>query len=330
MLLLTADIGGTYSRFGLFETGPLRLARSVSLSSAVPDFAALLDSLAAAWPDVAPTEPDRLALAVAGPVLSPLRVRPTNIPYAIDLAEMMTKRPLPPALLMNDFVAQAWACLGPALGEAEPLSPCARPPFRFPSGESRGPAGPACVTLLGAGTGLGMARLLIKPGAPALALASEGGQAAFPLRCGDELERDFARLLGANGRPYPRRDDVLSGSGLRLLHGLLCGGDADPAVFTAEPGFAASAICEAFARFYGRACRDAALETLPDALVLSGGMAAKTPALVRHPAFRAEFLNAEGQHREFLEELPLWRNVNPWAALWGAAEALLREGEGQG
>ena len=116
-------------------------------------------------------------------------------------------------------------------------------------------------------------------------------------------------------------EHVLSGSGLALLHEYLGGAPEEPAVFTQGPGFASSECCRWFARFYGRFCRMAALALLPECVVLTGGVAGKTPALVRHEAFADEFLRARGSQKAFLEGVPVWLNVHPQAGLWGAARA---------
>ena len=116
-------------------------------------------------------------------------------------------------------------------------------------------------------------------------------------------------------------EQVLSGPGLARLYEYLCGRAKEPACFTQEPGFAESSCCRLFARFYGRFCRTAALSLLPQAVVVTGGVAGRTPSLVRHPEFAREFLRAKGGQRELLSRIPVWLNRHPLAGLWGAARA---------
>lgn len=336
MRILAADIGGTYSRFGLFATGPLRLVASARLSSAAPDFPALLDALTAEHPALAPERADRVVLAVAGPVRGQDRARITNLPWEVDAAAV-SARALPggvppPVTLLNDFEAQAWACLTPLMDEALPLAwpemdgetafagvaPGPSPGFLFP-----GPGRNALCAVAGAGTGLGMALLVPDAAAPAGAriLPSEGGHAAFPFV--DAGERAFGDFVAARkGLPYARGDDVASGPGLTLLHEFLTGQALEAAVLAAAPEFTESATCRMFSRFYARACRNLALTCLPMAgLVLTGGVATRCPALVRGAAFRQEWLNAPGEHKKLLASIPLWHNADPHGGLWGAALA---------
>lgn len=335
MRILAADIGGTYSRFGLFETdgGRLRALSSGQVSSAGPDFAAVLDNLLLTHPDLAPARADRIALAVAGPVSEPGRAQLSNLPYAIEAEHLRrrTARPGLPVLLINDFEAQALACLTPIMDRALPLcageggAPVAereeKARFVFPR---QGVASPCLV--VGAGTGLGMAILAPDNAAPALARVwpSEGGHAVFPfVGGGEDEEYAFGRFVAARrGVAAARGDDVLSGPGLALLHEFLTGRPLKPAEVTALPDFAHSATCRLFARFYGRLCRNMVLITLArSGLVITGGLASRCPALIRHPAFREEFLAAPEQFRALLNTVPMWHNADPQAGLWGAALA---------
>lgn len=331
MRILAADIGGTHTRFALFEAngGALRLLSSGRAASAGPDFAAVLDVLVTAHPELAPGGADLACLAVAGPVSAPGRVQPANLPYAVEAEQVrrLAGKPDLPVLLINDFEAQALACLTPVMDGALPLweegvevsSSGKRAGFVFPRAE---PASPCLV--VGAGTGLGMALLTPDPAAPggARVLPSEGGHALFPLL--DEQELAFGRFAAARrGALAARGDDVVTGPGLALLHEFLTGRVLEPAALTAEPDFAASVTCRMFARFYGRICRNMVLIGLTrSGLVITGGLAGRCPALIRHPAFRAEFLAASGQYRELLASVPVWHNADPGAGLWGAALAV--------
>lgn len=339
MRILAADIGGTHSRFGLFEEsgGHLHLVSMGQAPSAGPDFEAVLDALIQAHPDLAPDRADRAALAVAGPVSGPARVQPSNLPYAIE-AEQLRRRagnPDLPVVLINDFEAQALACLTPVMDKALPLCvgdgaapPGERARFVFP-----GSCGASPCLVVGAGTGLGMAMLIPDSTVPGLSGSarvwpSEGGHAVFPFLDGEELA--FGRFVAARrGVAAARGDDVLSGPGLALLHEFLTGRALTPAGVTSAPDFELSGTCRIFARFYGRFCRNMALITLArSGLVITGGVAARCPALIRHPAFREEFLAAPGQYRELLSAVPVWHNAEPLAGLWGAALAGVRSAGG--
>ncbi len=328
MNMLVADIGGTQSRFFMFscEDREISIKKGIVLSSRSSSFDALLEEFCTKWPDGEKSLKDvaLLVFAAAGPVRDG-RVVMTNASFVVEAAPAEARFPGARCLVMNDFEAQAWACLTPVMREAELVLP-GRLNTGTTFGEGlealsgrRGDKAPVAVT--GAGTGLGAAWLIPgRDGAAPFVLPSEAGHMAFPFESGEE--RAFASFLAERREGGPvTAEHVLSGPGLALLYEHLYGLARDPAAFTREADFASSSCCRLFARFYGRFCRMIALALLPQALALTGGVAGKTPALARHPEFAREFLRASGGRREFLEGLPVWLNVHPQAGLWGAARA---------
>ena len=330
MNMLVADIGGTQSRFFRFscEAGEISIKEGRTLSSAHTSFAEMLGEILATWPETAKKIKDvsLLVFAAAGPVREG-RVFMTNAHFSVDPAVAGRFFSRARCLVMNDFEAQAWACLTESMRTASLILPGRMAGTGVPSGDFPSLSGldrnvsPMAVT--GAGTGLGAAWLM--PGRTQddtpFVLPSEAGHMAFPFE-NAAPERDVAAFLSDRHGGVPvTAEHVLSGPGLSLLHELLTGRTEDPAVFTREPDFAASSCCRLFARFYGRFCRMIALALLPQAVVLTGGVAGRTPVLVRHPEFSREFFRASGEQKRFLESLPVWLNVHPQAGLWGAARA---------
>ena len=348
MRVLAADIGGTNSRFALYETNGLAhdslqaclCAAHLSTGDAA-SFPDLLRQAAAVEPGLfAPADgmPPALAvLAVAGPVRGGRRCAPPNIAWAVDLDDpalgppaapgqppLSGLPPLPPVLLINDFVAQAYACLRPGMLDVlDVLDGVAVPD--------------AAMAVVGAGTGLGKCLLLppCQPGAPPRALPSEGGHALFPFT--DEREMAFAAFIRAHTGRQVIGDLVVSGPGLRLLHAFHTGQWLEPAEVTArlvpgggtgsepdggpddEEGKGLGQVLSWFARFYGRACRDYVLETLAlGGLFIAGGVAAAVPALVTHPAF-AEAFRQSDTHADLLRGVPVRLMRSPDAGLLGAA-----------
>lgn len=329
MRVLAADIGGTNSRFALYDTGEPacdgvpgpreRLCATYLPTAASAAFPDLLRRAAAAEPELftpargAP--PALLVLAVAGPVWDGRSCVLPNIPWAVDLDAPALRAPdmppLPPVLLINDFVAQAYACLRPAV--LDPLAVLDGAPV---------PAMP--VAVLGAGTGLGKCLLLSPPDAdaPPLALPSEGGHALFPFV--DEREMAFAAFIRAHTGQQVTGDLVVSGPGLRLLHAFHTGQWVEPAdaaarLTVAGDGEGADRVLPWFARFYGRACRDYVLETLAlGGLFITGGVAAAAPELVTHPAFAEAFRHSDA-HADLLRRVPVRLVRNTDAGLLGAA-----------
>ena len=97
---------------------------SIVISSRVENFAALLDKLFSCWP-VDWMELNRasvLVFAAAGPVHDG-RIEMTNAEFAVEEEQCRNFFPDARIYLMNDFEAQAWACLSPVFQEAELLLP---------------------------------------------------------------------------------------------------------------------------------------------------------------------------------------------------------------
>jgi glucokinase len=118
--------------------------------------------------------------------------------------------------------------------------------------------------------------------------------------------------------PYCHGDAIVSGSGLSRLHAFLTGESLSPANVAARlPQSPRTAAW--FARFYGRAARNYALNVLAQGGVyLAGGVAARNPILVRHPAFLEEFRSSPS-HSALLASIPVLLNANEDSGVYGAA-----------
>jgi glucokinase len=308
MPILAADIGGTHSRFALFEQGPagpapvgevcrLRTAESGSLAAL----------LARAWEGLGagPGDVDLAALAVPGPVRDRTYCKPPNIAWDMDVSRCAHDFGLRRCLLLNDFAAQAFACRTLAVDQSRVIKPG--------RADSAG-----TLAVVGAGTGLGHCALT-PWGGDQVPVASEGGHAAFAFVGPEEAEYgEFVRRVLA--RPYAHGDAVVSGPGLSLLHRFHTGRELAPEAVAAE----LTPDCPTlvwFARFYARACRNYALTVLATGgLFVSGGVAERTPALVDNDHFRAEFV-CSPSHGPLLERLPVRLNTNRDSGLHGAALA---------
>jgi len=312
--ILAADIGGTSSRFASFTAhgkGDLRHEASQWLSTEeASSFEGLLRGLGETSFPLSPEEADMAVIAVAGPVEGGRRSSPPNIAWDIDL-DRKGSAPLPDrAVLVNDFFAQAFATISPVAAAAEHIL----------EGEA---AGEGAIAVIGAGTGLGHAALVPDGKGAWLAVPSEKGHAAFPLVMPGE-EEYLAFHASRTGDPYPRGDTILSGRGMSLLHAFLTGEELTPEEITPRLGNAPETVAW-FSRFYGRACRDYALAVLGrGGVYIAGGLAARTPELVRHPAFAKEFRTSPTMG-ELLAKIPVFLIHEQESGLWGAARFGLQE-----
>ena len=315
MEILAADIGGTNSRFALFQierngtTPVLRLtAERRQATRMYPSFAALTASLMHPKPFYDLKRPPSVAaLAVPGPVENGTFCAPPNIPWTIHAPEALLPG-LERVALCNDFEAQARAAWWGRTNPADVDLLAALP------GEGK-PGSPTAV--IGAGTGLGKA-LVLEPrqgGGDPLILASEGGHAEGPF--GPE-DGDFPRRLAKKlGRSYLDGDAVLGGTGLAHLVAYHTGKETPP---TEAPALAMRHphVFAHYASLYGRVCRNFVLDTLAlNGAVLTGGMAAYLP-VAGHPAF-AEAFRFCPSLPGLMDRVPVFHMRSQAAGLYGAA-----------
>ena len=306
--ILAADIGGTNSRFAAFRTGEDRqlvLVRSLWLNTAEFDsMKTMLDQLEKENFDLPASAADVSVMAVAGPIINKTYSNPPNIDWDIDLSELAGAVGLKKCALINDFVAQAFACRSPVMDAAR----------RIIAG-TVDPAAPLAV--IGAGTGLGQAILIPLEKGGYTALASEGGHTSFPFESAAEVDY-MHYLLQETGEPYIRTETVVSGGGLSRLHHFLTGERLEPAEvagsLTDESG-----TLRWMARFLGRVSRNYALAVVAfGGVYISGGVAAKLPELVTHREFARAFRKTDVMSH-VLDRIPVFLNADEESGLWGAA-----------
>jgi glucokinase len=316
--ILAADIGGTNSRFAHFETDlELTLALVDTLwlpTDSADSFVQLLEQLRSSDFSLSADEADIAVIAVAGPVERASYCAPPYIDWDIDLANQSVADSFQQAILINDFVAQAYASRSQVGQSARPILP----------GEiiANGTIG-----VIGAGTALGKAILVPLPSGEFLALPSEGGHSYFPFVSQRELAfQQFYREK--SGQHHVTGNLVVSGRGLRYLHWFLTGENLASEEVTERLTPVSKTLAWA-AKFYGRTCRDFALTVLAcGGLYVAGGVAARTPGILTHENFGKEFLDSPTMGH-LLSRMPVFLMDDQDSGLWGAAfhgQQLLRQG----
>ncbi len=306
--ILAADIGGTNSRFACFEVDReegLSMKESQWLKTAEsPSFGALLEALKGSDFCLKPEDADIAVFAIAGPVEGGVKCSPPFISWDIDLSDAQREYGLKQALLINDFVAQAYACRSVIGEKAEQVK----------AGEV---VVDAAAAVIGAGTALGKALIIPDGTGGFLAIPSEGGHASFAFESQREWEfRQF--LMNETGDTYITGNRLVSGRGISYVHQYLTGEKLDPEDVMSRlvPG---SETLEWAARFYGRVCRNFSLETLArGGMYISGGVAARSPELVKHKLFAEEFVRSDTM-ADILEHIPVFLIQEQNAGLWGGA-----------
>lgn len=306
--ILASDIGGTNSRFAAFsvnEDGTLSLLKSIWLKTwEAHSFEHLLENLNAAGFPYSLDNCRLVVAAVPGPVENKCFAHLANAPWQVDVSHLKRDYGNGRIHLINDFVAQAFACRTHAVADAVLIKP------GTPSSE-------APISVVGAGTGLGHCSMAPDGCGGYIPLPAEGGHPAFAFLTPEE-QRYGAFVCAKLNIPYVIGDVAVSGKGLSLLYEFHHGSELTPPDVVKQIG-PDDPVTLWFARFYARACRHYALNMLPlGGFFLTGGVSAKNRFLVDNDTFREEFINSIA-HRGLLNQIPVRLNINEESGLWGAA-----------
>ena len=208
--LLAADVGGTKTVCGLYDTGgrrpdPIAVERFGTL-----DYDSL-EALLAAFLQRRAAAVDAAVLGVAGPVRDGVSEL-TNVPWRVAAATIIERFAIPAVRLLNDLEAMGHVVSVLADDEVTTLQP----------GQ---PAVDGNAALIAPGTGLGET-LLHRVDGRLVPVAAEPGHTDFAART--PVEIDLLRALTTRfGRVS--WEHVLSGPGLTHIHAWLHGSDPCPA-----------------------------------------------------------------------------------------------------
>ena len=318
-LALIGDIGGTNARFALADL----TAEQPQILQERTYRDAEVGSLAEAgrrYLDATGAQPRHAALAVASPIEGDV-ITLTNRGWSFRRSELQAALGLDDLRLINDFAAIAWAA--PHLAASDRLAI---------HGESATPPqGP--VTLIGAGTGLGVALLTGSTAQGWHVVPTEGGHAGFAPT--DDEERALAAWLTVrHGRVSNER--LLSGQGLSNIDACLRGVPpvAAPApvpgarrskdvVDAALSGRDASAehALRRFCSIYGAVAGDAALLHGASTVLIAGGVVLHFLDFFRASGFMPAFV-AKGRHVAYMQRMAVQVVTHPNPGLLGAAVAV--------
>lgn len=317
-LALIGDIGGTNARFALTDltaAAPQILEEQTFTDAG---FRSLQDA-ALHYLHATKANPARAALAVASPIEGD-DITLTNRDWSFNRDRLRQSLELAHLQLINDFAAIAWAAPHLAAGDRIAMQSTLTTP----------PEGP--VTLIGAGTGLGVALLTGSSSQGWHVVPTEGGHASFaPI---DDEERAIeAWLRVRHGRVSNER--LLSGHGLSNLDACLRGIDpvAAPvpqpgsrrskdvveAALAGEP--AAMHALRRFCRIYGAVAGDAALLHGARTVMIAGGVVLHFLDFFRSSEFMDTF-TAKGRHADYMRRMSVQVITHPNPGLLGAAVAV--------
>jgi glucokinase len=317
--IVAVDLGGTHARFALAEVEDgrvVRLGKPCTLEAAA--HASFQHAWEAFREQLGRPLPAAAAIAMAGPVRDDV-LKLTNIDWAIRPAAIPEELGVDHYTLVNDFGAVAHAVA--QLGEEH---------FSHLCGPERPLPEEGVISIVGPGTGLGVAQLLRRSGRYHV-IESEGGHMDFaPL---DGLEdRILGHLRNRHGRVSVER--IASGPGLLNLYEALAATEGrearlrdDKALWAAalagEDGLAVAAL-ERFCRSLGAFAGDIALAQGAQAVVIAGGLGRRLADRLPRSGFRDRFV-AKGRFGRHLDEMPVKIITTAEPGLFGAAAAFAAE-----
>jgi glucokinase len=313
--IVAADIGGTHARYAI---ATIQNGKVTSLGEPVTLLARDHASLASSWQAFARALnrplPQAASIAVACPIAGDI-LKLTNNPWVIRPATLAAELNLDALTLINDFGA-----MGHALSQmpATDLQHLAGPDIPLPE--------TGVITVIGPGTGFGVAHVLRRDGRHHV-IECEGGHTDFsPL---DHLEDSILQHLRSRfGRVSVER--IVSGPGLANIHEALAaieGQQIQPgedkelwARAIAGADTLASAALSRFCLSLGAVAGDLALAQGANAVVITGGIAPRIAHLLPTSGFTERF-RAKGRFDRMMSEIPVKLMTHPNPGLLGVAAA---------
>ncbi|MEO9467332.1 glucokinase [Parasphingorhabdus sp.] len=319
--IIVADIGGTHARFAIavVRNGRvIQLDNQITMNSA--DHASLQIAWAAYSAAIGRDLPVDGAIAVAAPVGGDV-LHLTNSSWMIRPQLICETLKLERFSLVNDFGAVGHAAAWPGDDQFEHIC---------------GPESPISekhsITLIGPGTGLGVAHICRK-GDKYHITETEAGHIDFAPR--DDFEdRLLHSLRKQHGRVSVER--IVAGPGLQLLYRMVAEMDGqqpkqldDKALWQLASSGEDSLAAAAFERFclcLGGFAGDMALAHGTDAVVISGGLGNRIAHHLPSSGFHSRFA-AKGRFGGLMDQIPVKRFLREEPGLYGAAVAFLKEHE---
>ncbi len=317
--IFAADIGGTKTALGLFDTEGTMDKPLVSATVSTESFGSLTSLLASL--DTSHLNPAFLSVGIAGQVTGNTAVTP-NLSWKIDLAKTARAIGIERYGLINDLEATAHG-----------IEVLATPNIHTVLAGESDPHGPRA--LIAAGTGLGEAFMVRQHSNGYVVIPSEGGHADFAPT--DEEQTELLKFLTSRFG-HVSYERVLSGPGLHNIYTFLVEtgrvarsprigellATRDPSSVIGSEAIAGSdescvKALDIFLAIYGAEAGNLALKTMATGGVyLGGGIAPKIlPKLVGGPFAKA--FRDKGRLSGIMELIPVKVITEPLTALYGAA-----------
>ncbi|RJF85866.1 glucokinase [Sphingomonas cavernae] len=313
--IVAVDIGGTHARFALAEVAE---GRVVHMDEPATLKTAEHASLQLAWEHFAAgrgrTLPDKAGIAVASPVGGEV-IKLTNNPWIIRPSLIGERLGVESYVIVNDFGA---------IGHA--VAQMGAEHFRHLSGPEVALPDNGIISIVGPGTGLGVAHLL-RRGDRYFVNETEGGHIDFA-----PLDRIEDAILERLRKRYRRVsiERIVSGPGLVNIYEALADIEGravhvqdDKALWTMAlegSDSLASAALDRFCQSLGAAAGDIALAQGAQGVVIAGGLGLRIADTIHRSGF-AERFRAKGRFEAMMAAIPVKQITHPQPGLYGAAAA---------
>ena len=317
--ILAGDVGGTKTNMAMYRADVNGITKLREARYASQEYTSLTEIIihftSTEWPD-------RICMAVAGPVLHG-KVSLTNLLWQLDSNAMSTALKVPVSFL-NDLEANAYGLAGLHSNELATIN--------------TGNAGSTTVTgniaIIAAGTGLGEAGMYFD-GQRYHPFPTEGGHCGFAPRT--EIDVSLWRFLGQQ-HAHVSWERILSGPGIHAIFQFLTTVERrlipawlqeqlledDPAaVISNAAQHRQEPVCietlESFSRYLAIEAANLVLKLkATGGCYLSGGIAPKVLPFLQTDQWYKHFIDA-GRMKSLLEEVPVYVILNSKTPLLGAA-----------
>jgi len=317
--IVVVDIGGTHARFALAQ---VEEGQVLSLGDVCVLKTGEHASLETAWEvfrdRIGQALPPAVAIAFAGPVQGEV-LKLTNNPWVIRPARLTSELGVDRFTIVNDFGAVSHAVA--QFGDDQYCHLCG-PETPLPA--------EGVISVIGPGTGLGVAQLLRKKDHYEV-IETEGGHIDFaPL---DSLEDQILAQLRARYRRVSV-ERLVAGMGLTNIHQALSQIEGRPVqnrdereLWTAALENTDSLASAALARYslcLGAVAGDLALAHGAVGVVIAGGLGFRLAKQLPGSGFRDRFI-AKGRFERRMDDMPVKLLTHPQPGLFGAAAAFALE-----
>jgi len=320
--IVVADIGGTHARFAIAS---IEADKTISLTDYIKMKTSGHAGLQAAWraygAELGRTLPPEAALAVAASVGGDI-IEFTNCAWKIKPALIPQEIGVERYSLVNDFEAVAHAAMNVGPDQYDLIC-----------GPEVSISSDGVTTVIGAGTGLGVAQVL-QHGENYYVTGTEGGHINFaPL---DHVEdRLLARLREQHQRVSAER--IVSGPGIAAIYHTLAqleGKDVEPLddkeiwrLALSDQDSLSAAALNRFCLCLGSVAGDLALAQGANSVVIAGDLGRRIADILPSSGFQERFL-AKGRFKSMMERIPVRQLLHEEPGLYGAALAFLQEHDG--